>query len=155
MNRGTRLIAFSSRLLHPDTFALMVAPAIADLQFESNGAGPAQTARGYAGVWRAVMGALCHDLAWAMTALVADDHRGVSLRADLATFGWLVLFQVGYFAGALTLAFGSWADVGDWLHGVFVGTSVAQALLLVSMALLIPALPVLACFWPARDVSAD
>ena len=155
MSRGTRLIAFSSRLLHPDTFALMVSPAIADLQFESTGAGPAQTARGYAGVWRAVIGALCHDIAWSLTTVVADDHRGVALRADLATFGWLMLFQVGYFAGALTLAFGSWADVGHWLQNVFFGTSAAQAVLLVSMALLIPALPVLACFWPARDVGID
>ena len=153
MNRGTRLITLSSRLLHPDTFALMVSPAIADLQFESHGGDAARTARGYIGVWRALAGALGHDLAWAVTALGADDPRGVALRSDLATFGWLFLFQIGYFAGALTLAFGSWADVGRWLNGVFVGTSLVQALLLVAMALLLPALPVLACFWPARHVT--
>ena len=153
MKRGTRLITLSSRLLHPDTFALMVSPAIADLQFESHGAGAARTACGYLAVWRAVAGALGHDAACTMTALVSDDHRGIALRSDLATFGWLLLFQIGYFAGALTLAFGSWADVGHWLNSVFFGTSMLQALLLISMALLIPALPVLACFWPARHVT--
>lgn len=155
MNRGSRLIAFSSRLLHPDTFALMVSPAIADLQFESDGAGRARLAQGYVGVWRAVMGALLHDILCAMTIFVADDHRGVALRADLATCGWLVLFQVGYFVGALTLAFGSWADVGQWFNTVFIRTSVPSAILMIALALLVPALPVLACFWPARDVGAE
>ncbi|MGH9199210.1 MAG: hypothetical protein ACRD1T_26215, partial [Acidimicrobiia bacterium] len=59
---GTQHTSLSSRILHADTFALMVSPAIADLQFEAPEASRMCLLRSYAGVWRAFVGALSHDL---------------------------------------------------------------------------------------------
>lgn len=151
---GSRLAIISARVLHPETFALMVSPAIADLQFEGGG-GRARLIRSYIGVWRAVCGALWHDMTCNVRALCADDARRLALQSNVMTFAWLMLFQVCYYFGALTLAFARWSDLRAWVDTVLLRTSVLEAVMLVSFALLVPALPVLACFWPARHVHSD
>ena len=82
--RGTRLASLARRLLHEDTFDLVVSPAIADLQFEE---------RGYAGVWVALAGACARD--------VGGDLR--LLLDDAGMFAALIGIEAGYFAGMLTL----------------------------------------------------
>ena len=86
----------------------------------------------------------------------------ITLAVGQEGAGWVALGWKAPFDGGTVSAYriqrrkrdnGSWADVGHWLNSVFFGTSMLQALLLISMALLIPALPVLACFWPARHVT--
>ena len=148
---GTRLALLSSRFLRAETFELMVSPAIADLQFEAPAASRVRRIRSYAGVWRACGGALGQDIALTLKAPFVDKTRRAALRSDVLTFAWLTLFQACYYASMLTIAFSKWSDVGAWLHTVLLRTSVLEALMLGAVALLLPALPVLACFWPRRD----
>jgi hypothetical protein len=82
MMTGTWLSALARRLLHHDTFELVVSPAIADLQFEQ---------RGHAAVCIALAGALCHD--------IVGDLR--ALCEDAAMLARLVGIQASYFAGML------------------------------------------------------
>jgi len=148
---GTRLTTVSSRFLRAETFDLMVSPAIADLQFEAPTASRVRRLQSYAGVWRACCGALCQDIALTLKAPFVDEARRAALQSDVLTFAWLTLFQVCYYAGMLTIAFSKWSDLRAWLHTVLLRTSVLEALMLGAVALLLPALPVLACFWPRRD----
>ena len=80
--RGVWLSSLARRLLHDDTFSLIVSPAIADLQFEE---------RGHAAVWVAIAGALWHDF--------AGDLR--LLCDDAAMLARLVGIQASYFTGML------------------------------------------------------
>ena len=147
---GTTLAIVSSRFLRAETFDLMVSPAIADLQFEASGATPTRRLRSYAGVWRALCGALGQDIILTLEAPFVDAARREALQSNVLTFAGLTLFQACYYAGMLTLAFSEWSDLRAWLHAVMLGTSVFEALALASVAILLPALPVVACFWPRR-----
>ena len=91
---GERLTRLTRRLVHDDTFALVVAPAIADLQFEVPSASIAGRGRSYAGVWRALLGAVCLDL--------ARDAR--ILRHDASLLLTLSAMQACYYGGLLVLA---------------------------------------------------
>jgi hypothetical protein len=82
--RGDRLSPLARRLLHQDTFDLVVSPAIADLQFEG---------RGYGAVWIALGGALVRD--------VGSDVR--TLCEDGPMLAALIAIQTTYFAGMLIL----------------------------------------------------
>jgi hypothetical protein len=88
---GTWLSLVARRLLHDDTFDLVVGPAIADLQFEQHGR---------AAVCLAIGGALCHDL--------AGDVR--AMCDDAAMLAGLVGIQASYFAGMLGLMGGMRKD---------------------------------------------
>ena len=85
--RGAWLASFARRLLHDDTFDLVVSPAIADLQFEE---------RGYGAVWIALGGAYVQDL--------GGDLR--ELCDDAAMLGCLIGIQASYFFGMLVLVGG-------------------------------------------------
>lgn len=85
MNPGSRLAAFFVRVVGAESFRLIVAPAIADLQFERPAAGRVQRARNYIGVWRAFGGALLLDFAWNTRAwLTYAMHR---MRLQLSAIG--------------------------------------------------------------------
>ena len=148
---GTRLAIVSSRLLRVETFDLMVSPAIADLQFEAPTAGRVRRLQSYMGVWRAFRGALCQDIALTLRAPFVDEARRSALQSNVLTFAGLTLFQACYYAAMLTLAFSEWSDLRAWIDAVLLRASVLDLLILGSVTLLLPALPVVACFWPGRD----
>ena len=89
--RGAWLSTLARRLLHDDTFDLVVSPAIADLQFEQ---------RGHTAVLIALAGALCHD--------IGGDLR--ALCEDAAMLARLIGIQTGYFAGMLGMMGGMRRD---------------------------------------------
>jgi hypothetical protein len=134
---GTWLAHVAQRYLHGETFALIVSPAIADMQFESP-AGRVPRARQYLAVWRALAGGLSCDV-------MADVQ---SLRDDLPTLATLTLLQVSYYVFLMLLlsGFGSgdlsshYPDQAAAMHAV--GYVVAIALLCL--------IPTAACFWPPR-----
>jgi hypothetical protein len=101
---GSWIASLAGRLLHDDIEALIVAPAIADLQFEADG--PLwRRARGYAGVWRALGGALFFQAVSGVQALRADDARLIALRYDAVMVGGILLVQVVYYSGLAILFF--------------------------------------------------
>jgi len=132
---GTWLAQIGRRYLHGETFALVVSPAIADMQFESP-AGYLLRARHYLAVWRALVGALRCDV-------VADLQ---SLRDDLPALATLMLLQVSYYAFLLLLLSGTGKvsvhqpDQATALHAM--GYLVAIALVCL--------IPTATCFWPSR-----
>jgi hypothetical protein len=101
---GSWIASLAARLLHDDIDALIVSPAIADLQFEAD---PSlwRRARGYAGVWRAIGGALLFQAASGVQALRADDARLIALRYDASMVAGILLVQVVYYSGLVILFF--------------------------------------------------
>jgi hypothetical protein len=132
--RGDWLTTVARRILHGDTFDVVVSPAIADLQFESW-----CPARGYVGVWRAFAGALCRDLG-----------RDLQVLCDEATtLTSLIVMQACYYTCLLTLMSGlttSGLAAFRALERISAETALAFALIIVGLS----TIPTLLCFWPAR-----
>ena len=84
------------RLLHADTFALMLSPAIADLQFEAPAFVDAVRLRHYEAVLKAFIGALCFD--------VANDLQ--TLANDVGMIAVLAILQASYYTFMLILLSG-------------------------------------------------
>jgi hypothetical protein len=61
---GDRLAGLARQLVHPDTFCLVVSPAIADLQFETDRQSLRSCLRAYVAVWTALGLACWEDLMW-------------------------------------------------------------------------------------------
>jgi hypothetical protein len=134
---GTWLAQIAQRYLHGDTFALVVSPAIADMQFESP-AGYVLRARHYVAIWKALAGALAGDV-------VADVQ---SLRDDLTILATLTLMQVSYYVFLLLLLSGlgtgtissQYADQATAMHAAGYVAGIALLCLI----------PTATCFWPSR-----
>ena len=124
MSFESRIIAFTERFLSDRTFQLIVAPALADLQFE-HCAGPLRRAANRLGVLRAVAGGLRDDLA-----------------RDSGSFVVLTLLPACYNIFLLVICF----DV--FSISISTGFFVAATLLLV-----LSFGPVMACFWPERQTA--
>jgi len=134
---GTWLALIAQRYLHGDTFALVVSPAIADMQFESP-AGYRLRARHYLAVWKALAGALTSDV-------VADLQ---SLRDDLPILVTLTLMQVSYYLFFLLLLSGFGAgSMSSLLPDQ--ATAMRAAGYVAGIALLC-LIPTATCFWPSR-----
>ena len=134
---GTWLAQIAQRYLHGDTFALVVSPAIADMQFESP-AGYVLRARHYLAIWKALGGALSCDV-------VADVQ---SLRDDLPTLATLTLVQVSYYTFLLLLLSGFGTGAPSWrLPDQAAAMHAAGCVVVISLLCLIPTA---ACFWPPR-----
>jgi hypothetical protein len=132
--RGDWLTTVGRRILHSDTFEIIVSPAIADLQFDSWRIGS-----GYVGVWRAFGGALCRDL--------GRDLR--ILCDDAATLTSLIVMQACYYACLLTLMSGlttSGLAAVRAFERISADAALAFALIIVGLS----TVPTLLCFWPAR-----
>ena len=137
---GTWLAQIAQRYLHGDTFALVVSPAIADMQFESP-AGYGLRARHYLAVWKALAGALTSDV-------VADLQ---SLRDDLPILVTLTLMQVSYYLFLLLLlsGFGTGSmssllsDQATAMHAAGYAAGIALFCLI----------PTATCFWPSRRLN--
>ena len=134
---GMWLARLGERICHGETFALIVSPAIADLQFEAP-TGHAHQARHYVAVWKAFALALCCDTA-------GDIH---SLRDDLPTVVSLTLLQAFYYSFLLLLlsGFGSGRLEAQHLDE----TTAAYAASFVAAIALLCLIPTLASFWPPR-----
>jgi len=127
---GTWFATFARRVIHAETFEFVVAPAIADLQFEASGAGYLEKTRGYLGVWMALWGALCSD--------VGGDAR--VMCADTGILAGLAFMQASYYAGMLMLA--------------LEGLTITRALMILLGLLTVSLIVTLFCFWPTRRLRA-
>jgi hypothetical protein len=116
----------STRFLSDRAFNLIVGPALADYEFESQSSNPIDAARARGAVLRAMAGA-----AW--TDLTTDSSTGTLLA--------LTLIPACYF----TFMFALCAP-----RGVRVFSSSDAALAFVIAVLLLSPVPVLACCWPER-----
>jgi hypothetical protein len=123
-------------LIHQSTFALVVEPAIADLQFETPARSPHVRLWGYSAVWIALAGGLWHDLVW--------DHRRpvwaetasviVTLTCLVASYHMAMLLLVLGFDRRVTVSMGSVGRlvahmVGAWSVPAFFLVFVLAALL--------------------------
>ena len=125
------------RLLHGDTFDMMLSPALADFQFETTIRSAARPGD-YCAVLRALLGALWFD--------VSSDL--VALKSDADMIALLTLLQTSYYAFMLVLFSGlgtervSMLDLGDGL----VARTVSYALVISAVCLLTSSV----CCWPPR-----
>lgn len=126
MSFESRVTAFSSRFLSDRSFELIVAPALADLQFEADEQGSGSRFA----VLRAVAGALRREVA---------QHASFVLMLSLVpACYYFVLIAVcfDFFSGTMTR------------DGVMLSIArVAAPLLVMSFVL------VMACFWPERRLA--
>lgn len=122
MSFDDRIVAFAERFLSPRTFQLIVAPAVADLQFE-RGAGPTRRMSNRLAVLRAVSGGMRDDLARASSGMLL-----------------LTLLPAGYYIFLLVICFDVFSIS---IAGDFIVT--AALILLLSFG------PVMVCFWPERQ----
>ena len=134
---GEWLAQIARRYLHGDTFALIVSPAIADMQFECP-AGYLLRARHYVAIWRAMAGGLSCDL-------VADVR---SLRDDLSTLATLVLLQASYYVFLLLLlsGFGTGTVSSRYPDEAAAMRTIGYVAGIVLFCLI----PTAVCFWPPR-----
>ena len=120
MSFESRIIAFAERFLSDRTVQLIVAPALADLQFDG-GTGTLSRAANRLAVLRAVAGGLRDEVT-----------RGC------AGFIGLTLMPTCYYLFLMLICF----DFRPSSTGFFV--AVAMMILVLSLG------PVMVCFWPAR-----
>jgi hypothetical protein len=121
MSIDARIMAFAERFLSDRTFQLVVAPAIADRQFEDD-SGPVRRATNWIAVVRAVAGGVRDDLARTL--------RGVLV---------LTLVPACYYIFLLVICF----DV--------LSLSISTNFVIVAALILVMSFgPVVACFWPER-----
>lgn len=134
---GDRLAAFARRVLRAETFVLVAAPAIADLQFEAPTARAWRLLCGYAGAWCALSAAITHD---AMEAV--------------PTFLGLVLLQACYYTGLLMFVGGLTGvfDLRVALPVYLSSLSASELFGVLSVIALLSVVPVAACFWPREPV---
>jgi hypothetical protein len=141
---GTWIARIGFRLLHRETFTMMLAPAIADLQFETAARGAARPCD-YCGIVRALIGAFWFD--------ISADAR--TLADDLPTIGVMTAIQASYYGFMLVLLSGLGTGKISALDLDTVATRAFYYLLAVSIASVVTSS---ACFWPARrtyDASAE
>jgi hypothetical protein len=134
---GTWMARVGQRLLHGDTFEMMLSPAIADFQFETAIRSAARPGD-YCAVFRALLGALWFD--------VSGDL--LALKSDVDLIALLTLLQTSYYTFMLVLLSGLGTgtlallemDSGFVTRALAYVAGVSVACLLTSSA----------CFWPPR-----
>jgi hypothetical protein len=131
------IVRLGERLLHQETFTLMLSPAIADVQFETLRGGRPRPGH-YASMLKAFVGALCCD--------VADDIQ--SLRDDVPTVAILTMLQTSYYSFMLVLLSGFGG--GKISTQDLDGPTAARALLSMTVLLMACLATTMACFWPPR-----
>jgi hypothetical protein len=137
---GSWIAHIGRRLLHRETFTMMLSPAIADLQFEAAARGIAGPCE-YGGILRALTGALWFDLSGDL----------VALRGDVDMIALLTLLQTIYYTFMLVLLSG---------FGTARPSSIDMDAAMVTRALSYVAgvgiacfATSFACFWPPRRTS--
>lgn len=144
MMPGTRLASLCQRLVRGETFALMLAPALADLQFESRDAGVLQRLVGYAGVWRAIAGAILFDVLFDLRVSIGSAEWRASPRDHVSSFAWLVLLQAVYYVAMLGII--GAVDMRTFTAG-FVRQNLLSLAMLGTLAFVLPVITVAACYW--------
>lgn len=125
MSFESRVVSFSERFLSSRSYQLIVAPALADLEFEAAEQGRANRLA----VIRALVGAIRID---------AAQHA--------STFVILTLVPACYYFVLIAVCF-------DFFHGATGIESVIVTIARVAAPLLVMSLaPVMVCFWPERRV---
>lgn len=122
MSFDARIVAFAERFLSGRTYQLIVAPAVADLQFE-RGAGPYRRTANRIAVLRAVAGAVRDDLARVSSGMLV-----------------LTLVPACYYIFLMVICFDV-LSISLTTH-FFVAAALILAL---SFG------PVMVCFWPERQ----
>ena len=120
------ITALSERFLRERTFDLVVAPAIADFQFDSHAGGSARRARNALAVVSA--------FAWGM-------YEDVTRDSSALTFAALALIPGCYYSLLVTLLLPT--AIFDTASG---RVTIAAAIFVLSFG------PVVACYWPERHV---
>jgi hypothetical protein len=133
---GSWLWSVGLRLLHGDTLELMLAPAVADLQFETGARQPRLC--DYWHVVRALAGALWFDFCSDFT----------SLRRDVDLIALLTALQASYYTFMLVLLSGF--GTGRLSAMDFDTTLIVRAASYLSCVTAACLLTSSACFWPAR-----
>jgi hypothetical protein len=128
---GDAVLFVSRRLLHAESVALIVAPAVADLQHESTRSLLAR-ARGHAALWVALAGAVWHELVWDPRSAEWVEH----LPGVLTILFVLTSYQLAL--ATLLFDFGNWkrasiAAVVDRLDGDWVLTAVVLVVLVAAV----------------------
>jgi hypothetical protein len=134
---GRWIARIGVRLLHRETFAMMLSPAIADLQFETAAHGAARPCD-YCGALRALAGALWFD--------VSGDL--IALKSDLDMIALLTFLQTTYYTFMLVLLSGF--GTGRLVSVVADSAMVTRALSYVGGVGIACLVTSFACFWPAR-----
>ena len=134
---GTWMARVGLRLLHRDTFEMMLSPAIADFQFETTTRSAVRPAD-YCAVFRALLGALWFD--------VSSDL--LALKSDVEMIALLTLLQTSYYTFMLVLLSGLGTGT---LAALEMDTDViTRALSYVAGVSVACLLTSSACFWPPR-----
>lgn len=123
-------------VLHADTFALMLSPAIADVQFEAPTDG-ARWRHHYA-ILRAFTGAIWFDISGDL----------LTLSSDLAAIGVLTAIQSSYYAFMLVLFSGLGTERVSTLE--LDGPFIAHLTYYVFAICVVCVVTSSACFWPPR-----
>ena len=123
MSFESRITTFAERFLSDRTFELIVAPALADLQFDG-GTTPLSLAANRLAVLKAVAGALRDEVTRGSAGFIA-----------------LALMPTCYYLFLMLICF----DFRPSSTGLFLG--VAMMILVLSLG------PVMVCFWPARHTA--
>lgn len=126
--RGLRATRIGRRLLREQTFELMVSPAIADLQFESDRAGVRPAA--YSAVAAGLVGGFVEDMRLDLA----------ELATDLPGLLQIVAVQTCYYTTMLTLIGGAAFKQLSGPHFLFLGT----------LILSLSTVSTLVCYWPKR-----
>ena len=124
MSFDSRIMSFAERFLSDRTFELVVAPALADLEFES-GAGRRRRVENQLAVLRAVAGGLRDEAARALGGFLA-----------------LLLLPAGYYIFLMVILF-------DFFSIEITRTFFVVAALILALSVG----PVAACFWPDRPAA--
>ena len=128
---GEWVMACARRILHEDTFDLLVAPALADLQADH-----------CAGAYGAVLFSFAY-------ACCVDTQRDVrTLRDEAGTLAALFAIQASYYAGMLMLL-AAGMRARDAVAILLAGGS-PQFFAAVTVVILLSIVPTLLCFWPPR-----
>jgi hypothetical protein len=142
--RGERIETLSRRLLHPDTHELIMAPAIADLQFEA-------TIRAYGGIIRAFAGAVACDALRDLRLSIGNADWRAARREDVSTFASLVLVQAIYYLALLGITTGS-LEPSAILSGSLFDNAITVSVLLAATVVL-PVITVALCFWGGARIA--
>ncbi len=95
---GRIVLRLARLLLHADTLALVVMPAVADFEFEAATHSAGGRIRAYVATWVALIGAIWHDLIW--------DRRTPPWADAAATVATLTLLVASYHLAILILLLG-------------------------------------------------
>ena len=141
------------RLLQPETYALIMEPALADFEFESHAVGPFGRVIGAVGVARAFVGAMGFDMARDLRLSIGNAEWRASRRDDFSTFAGLVVVQAIYYLALLGIATGK-TKPGAILSGLLFD-DLLTLVVLAAATLVLPVITVAICFWgggrPARQ----